>query len=218
MEKKITVFGVIGEGFVIGMKNALSLLGAIVLYVLTIWVPYINVGTTIAMCTIPIELAKGNVISPLFIFKGQYRRYIGEFFTLYGMMFMALIPALLFLIVPGIVVALGWSLALYLLLDKGIAPGEAMVKSNKATYGYKWTIFGVSIVVGLAVGLVGGACYLIDETFGIIMNVIISLVVGFGLLGCDAVIYRDLTADEPSVDVLEETVIETNVDEGEKDA
>lgn len=66
MDKKITILGVWKEGWEITMKNLLSILGAVVLYVLTIWIPYLNVGTTIAMTTIPIELSKGHVISPLF--------------------------------------------------------------------------------------------------------------------------------------------------------
>ena len=99
------------------MKNLLSILGAVVLYVLTIWIPYLNVGTTIAMTTIPIELSKGHVISPLFIFDAKYRRYMGEYFMLIGLMVMALIPAYLFLLIPGIVISYAWSLAFYLLLD-----------------------------------------------------------------------------------------------------
>ena len=66
-QKKITVTGVLSEGIGLGIKNAVSMLGATVLWLLTIWIPYLNVGTTIAMATIPIELSKGKVISPLFI-------------------------------------------------------------------------------------------------------------------------------------------------------
>ena len=72
-QKKITVTGVLSEGIGLGIKNAVSMLGATVLWLLTIWIPYLNVGTTIAMATIPIELSKGKVISPLFIFDGKYR-------------------------------------------------------------------------------------------------------------------------------------------------
>ena len=73
---------------------------------------------------------------------------MGEYFTLIGLMYLAIIPALFFMIIPGIIISIGWSLAIYILLDKGVAPGEAMIRSNKATYGYKWTIFGVSFPVG----------------------------------------------------------------------
>lgn len=125
--KKITVTGVLSEGIGLGIKNAVSMLGATVLWLLTIWIPYLNVGTTIAMNTIPIELSKGKVISPLFIFDGKYRKYMGEYFTLIGLMYLAIIPALFFMIIPGIIISIGWSLAIYILLDKGVAPGEAMI-------------------------------------------------------------------------------------------
>ena len=46
------------EALEIGVKNAPSIIGCVVLWLLTIWVPYINVGTTIAINMLPIELAK----------------------------------------------------------------------------------------------------------------------------------------------------------------
>ena len=140
-QSKITLAGVLSEGVAIGVKNLASLLVASILWLITIWIPYLNVGTTIAMSTIPIELSKGKVISPLFIFDAKYRKYMGEYFTLKGMMWMAILPASLFVIIPGMIISLGWSLALFILLDKGVAPGEAMIRSNKATYGYTWSIF-----------------------------------------------------------------------------
>ena len=100
--KKITVTGVLSEGIGLGIKNAVSMLGATVLWLLTIWIPYLNVGTTIAMNTIPIELSKGKVISPLFIFDGKYRKYMGEYFTLIGLMYLAIIPALFMGLYPGL--------------------------------------------------------------------------------------------------------------------
>lgn len=99
-QKKISVMSVLSEGISLGMKNAVSLLVATVLWIVTLWIPYLNVGTTIAMTTIPIELSKGKVISPVFIFDSKYRKYMGEYFTLIGLMLMAIIPALFFMIVP----------------------------------------------------------------------------------------------------------------------
>ena len=37
--KKITVTGVLSEGIGLGIKNAVSMLGATVLWLLTIWIP-----------------------------------------------------------------------------------------------------------------------------------------------------------------------------------
>ena len=72
MEKKsLNVIEVVKGGCEIGVKNAASLVGALFLWIITIWIPYLNVGTTIAINTIPLELSKGKVISPFFIFDGK---------------------------------------------------------------------------------------------------------------------------------------------------
>lgn len=193
--RKITVMGVLKEGISIGIKNLVSLLVATILWILTIWVPYINVGTTIAMSTIPIELSKGNIISPLFIFDSKYRRYIGEYFTLQGMMFIAMLASAAFLFFPMLVVAIGWSLAVFILLDKGVAPGEALVRSNKATYGYKWTIFGVYVLLAL-VWLVLNYIFGLIPFIGFIFCFVIAAFYGVFKLGCDAVIYKNLVLND----------------------
>ena len=199
--KKITVFSVIPEGISIGLKNSVSLLGAIVLYLLTIWIPYLNVGTTIAMATIPIELAKGKVFSPTFIFDAKYRKFMGEYFILIGLMIMAIYLAFLFLIIPGIVLSISWGLAVYILLDKGASPMQALRQSNEATYGYKWTIFGVNVVVGLAIGILGGILSLIPYLGTILYIAVIILAIAI-LLGCETVIYKKLVLDGDEKDTI----------------
>ncbi|MDR2038221.1 MAG: hypothetical protein LBQ60_09880 [Bacteroidales bacterium] len=207
MEKKITIMGVLQEGLGIGLKNALSLLGAVVLWILTIWIPYINVGTTIAISAIPIELSKGKIISPLFIFDEKYRQFMGEYFSLIGLMLIAIWPAMLFLVVPGIVIAIGWSLSIFLLIDKQLSPTQAMIQSNKATYGYKWTIFGVSFLLMLAVAIVGWIFSKLGS-IGSILNFLLLIVMVVVNLGCNSVIYRDLTKDNtaPAVEEAKEEV------------
>lgn len=206
-QKKITVTGVLSEGIGLGIKNAASMLGATVLWLLTIWIPYLNVGTSIAMTTIPIELSKGKVISPLFIFDGKYRKFMGEYFTLIGLMYLAIIPALFFMLIPGIIISIGWSLAIYILLDKGVAPGEAMIQSNKATYGYKWTIFGVSFILGIAFYILSRIIFgIADGGFAMLLLFLIVIIYTVAALGCNAIIYRNLTA-EPKPETME-TVVE----------
>lgn len=202
MEKKITVTGVLSEGVGIGLKNVVSLIVATLLWLVTIWIPYLNVGTTIAMTVIPVELSKGKVISPTFIFDGKYRQYMGEYFTLIGLMSMSIIPALFFMVVPGLIIALGWSLAFYLLLDKGLAPGEALVQSNKATYGYKWTIFGVNFIIMLAFYILSFVFALIPF-IGALLMLVAMLAIVVVSLGCSAVIYRNLTADGQQAGAIE---------------
>lgn len=69
MEKKLDFGSVLSQGFLVGMKNLPSLLGAIVLWLLTIWIPYVNVGTTIAIMTIPIKFSKGEIFFPSLYFR-----------------------------------------------------------------------------------------------------------------------------------------------------
>jgi len=207
MDKKITIMTVLPEGIAIGLKNLVSLLGAVVLYVLTIWIPYLNVGTTIAMATIPIELAKGKIINPLFIFDAKYRKYMGDYFILVGLQFIATYVAFCFFIIPGIILSISWSLSVYLLLDKKVSPLKSLDMSNKATYGYKWTIFGVQFLIGLAIGLVGGLLGLIPVvgTFLVIVVAICAMPI---MLGCNTVIYKKLILEEGNNETETNTVEE----------
>lgn len=197
MNKKITLANVLTEGFSIGIKNFVSLFVATLLWIVTIWIPFINVGTTIAIKSVPIELSKGKIISPLFIFDKKYRQYMGEFFNLIGLMMISLIPAFLFMIVPGIIINISWSLAIYIMLDKEVSPSDALIMSNKATYGYKWIIFGVSVVLGVCFFIVNLILGLIPlELLSAILSLLLTCVYQVVNLGCEAVIYRDLTKED----------------------
>lgn len=196
MEKRITFAGVLSEGIGLGLKNALSLLGAVVLWMLTIWVPYINVGTTIAIASIPVALSEGKVISPLFIFDRKYRTFMGEYFMLQGLMGIAQGVAFMFLIIPAIVISIAWSQAVYILIDKQVSPTDAIVRSNKATLGYKWIIFGIQFVIGFCGGLLVGLMNLTHVNWLIVIwALLVALVTMVAMLGCNAVIYRKLVKE-----------------------
>ena len=157
------------EALEIGVKNAPSIIGCVVLWLLTIWVPYINVGTTIAINMLPIELAKGGVISPLGIFDAKYRKYMGDFLITTGLMIIPVFIASLFMIVPGIVLSIAWSLAYFFLFEKKKNPMQAISASNEATYGSKWTMFFVLLAFVVAAYVVAGIfawiCAAIDVGF-----------------------------------------------------
>lgn len=199
----LSVKAIISDGFAIGVKNAASLIGATVLWILTIWIPYINVGTTIAMCSIPVALSKGKVLSPTFIFDSKYRKQMGDYFILQGLSAMAIFTAFLFLVIPAYVLAYSWSQAIYLLLDKEITPTDALTTSNKLTYGHKWTLFGVDLLIGIIVCLAflifGGIALAINNTFGIIVMVIVFVLVLPFSMGCHGIIYKQLT-EEPAAE------------------
>ena len=185
------------EALEIGVKNAPSIIGCVALWLLTIWVPYINVGTTIAINILPIELAKGNVISPLSIFDAKYRKYMGDFLITTGLMIIPIFIAMMFMIVPGIVLSIAWSLAYYFLFEKKKNPMQALSASNEATYGSKWTIFFVLLVFVIAAYIVAGIftwiCAAIDVGFitFVVMLAVFAVIMSVGL-AVDVSFWRQL--------------------------
>ena len=201
MDKKLNIIATIKDGIAIGLVNFLSLILVTVLYLLTIWIPYLNVGTTIAMSSLPAEMAKGKAINPLFIFEAKYRKNMGEFFILMALMSGAIGVGFMFGIIPGLVISIAWNFAAVLFVDKDMSALDALRESNRLTYGNKWRIFGSEFLAGLAIGIVvaiiaglfgiGNIGWL--ETIGAIINVILIIFVVPALYGIEASIYRQLT-------------------------
>ena len=221
MTNKLPFKETLAESCSLGFKNILPILCVLVLYILTIWIPYINIGTTIAMEALPLKLAKGEQINPLYIFESKYRKLMGDYLILVVIVFFSLIAALCFLIIPMYVLAIAWSLATLLLIDKGIAPIEALRKSNELTYGYKWRMFWISMVLGLIFGAIIAviavlfiAVYENYVLYGIFYAIALFLFIPVAV-AMDAIFYRELTkeeapkAEEPKAEVIVEEVIVT---------
>ena len=104
---------------------------------------------------------------------------------------------MLFLFVPGIVLAIAWSLSVYFLIEKSMNPIQAIKASNDATYGSKWTIFGVSVVFGIAALIVSTISIAICDTIHngfvtfIVMTVLIILIASISM-AINASIWRQL--------------------------
>ncbi len=177
MKTELSFGGILLQGMKLGVFNLLTILAAFILWILTIWIPYLNVGTTIGLLTMPIGMSKGNIMSPTEIFKGKYRQYMGEYFILSGLKMIGYISALLFLIIPFIVLNLSWSQATYLLIDKSLNPSECLTLSNKITYGHKAKIFFAKLILTI-ISII---------SFGI-------LYIPF-MLGANAYIYKNLSKD-----------------------
>ncbi len=197
MERKLEVIPSITDAIAIGTKNVASLLLAVLLFVITAWIPYLNVGTCIAMSTLPGKLAKGEIINPMFIFDSVYRRKMGNFFLLEGFMTMMMIPAFFLGIIPAIVLSMMYSLALYIMLDCDVTPTEALRLSDKATYGFKWKIFAIELLFCIAFGIVYAIVLAIAKAINVDFITFI-LLIGMAVLGIScvfslyAVIYRNL--------------------------
>lgn len=195
--KKLDFSETLKDAIAIGVKNAPSVIAAVVLWLVTIWIPYINIGTTIAITLLPIELAKGNVINPMGIFDAKYRRYMGEFFITWGLMIFPMIIAFLFMFIPGIVLSLSWALAFYYLIDKGKNPMQAIKASNDATYGSKWTMFFVVLVFVVCMYVLlfvfGAICSAIGSGFLTFLVMFILMVVFWSIsMAVNASFWRQL--------------------------
>lgn len=193
-----SVMSILTEGIPLGIKNFITIFGAAILWLLTFWIPYLNVGTTIAITTMPLALADNeSPEGPTYIFNSRYRKYMGEYFILMGLMYMAIWTAYLFLIIPGIVISLAWSQAIYLLFDKHINPIDALKESNEKTCGHKWTLFFVGLVFNIAFFILAFILLWIfiqiDVTFLVVIAVILLIALYMvGSVGINAVIYRKL--------------------------
>ena len=204
MDKKINIMATIKDGLSIALINFVSLILVTVLYLVTIWVPYLNVGTTIAMCSLPAEMAKGQAINPLFIFDGKYRKNMGEFFILMSLMMGAVGVGFMFMGIPGMVISVAWSFASVLFVDKDMSALDSLRESNRLTYGNKWRIFGAEFLMGLALGIfvgiisglfgIGNINWL--EAIGTILSVILIIFMIPAIYGVEASIYRQLTTGD----------------------
>ncbi|MCF6366800.1 MAG: hypothetical protein L3J35_11420 [Bacteroidales bacterium] len=200
MDKNLTIEGIIKDGIAIGLKNFLSILGVLVLWVLTIWIPYINVGTTIAVTTLPMGLSKGNVMSPLEIFDPKYRIKMGEFFVTIGLKMLAMYPAILFMIVPAIILNLSWSLAMYLVIGHEKNPSEALTESNNLTDGHKWTMFFANLILVVAFLIV----FYLFSWIHAILGLLVLLVFMPIMLGAKTHIYKKLVLEGASTEEVTE--------------
>jgi hypothetical protein len=204
MNKKINIMATLKDGVAIAGLNFLSLILVTLLYLVTIWIPYLNVGTTIAMSSLPAELAKGNMINPLFIFESKYRRNMGEFFILMALMTGAISVGFMFMGIPGLVISIAWNYAVVLFVDKDMSALDSLRESNRITYGNKWRIFGaeflIAFALGIVVAIIGGIFGIGNigwlEAIGTIINVILVIFIVPAIFGVDASIYRQLTSGE----------------------
>ena len=207
--QKLQIIPTIKEGILYGLKNIPSLLGMVVLYVLTVWIPYLNVGTTIGLYKAVIKMGRGEVINPLDIFNSENRRNLGDFFLLMGLMSIGITAAMAFIFFPAIVVSIAWGFAMYFFLDKGLSPTKCLKVSWKVTDGEKWTIFWINLLASLCFCIVGGILFglagikYVGWIFGI-LGFVVYLLMMAALLAIDGVMYRHFSekADEMFADKI----------------
>ncbi|MDR2159680.1 MAG: hypothetical protein LBP23_06400 [Treponema sp.] len=193
--KKLQVFDVVKLGLEIGIKNVGPILVNTLLWLVTIWIPYINIGTTIGMMAgIIVKASRDDTISMTEVFDPRYRKYMGEFFLTSGLVGMGIAAGFVLFIIPGYVIAIAWSLSLLLVVDKEKNPAEAISLSNKLTYGNKGTIFLAFLVLAVVV-CVASVILALIPVIGFILVVAVAVLTVFVSIGMEAYIYKVLCAD-----------------------
>jgi hypothetical protein len=194
--EKLHVSDVVRNAMKKGMVNLVPLLANVFLWLVTIWIPYFNIGTTIGLFVgVIAKMARGKPVSPTEVFNPDYRKYMGAFFLVSGLKMMGTQFAYLLFIVPGIVLSIAWSLAALLVVDKGENPMVALQKSNEVTYGNKMAIFlakaAVAVIAMILLYLAGQ----IGQHLGFIGSLLTLVVVGAvvaSFLAVDAYVYATL--------------------------
>jgi len=195
--QKLEIAETLREGVDFSIKNIGPILVNFLLWLVTIWIPYLNVGTTIGLFSgIVIKLSKGENISFTEIFDPKYRKYMGEYFLTAGLLFIGVFIGVIFLIIPGVIISIAWSFALILVIDKGgITPTEALTLSNKITYGYKGRIFLIEFIVSVIFSVISTILKRFDNNFAVFLLVIIAIFDIIVNLGIQASMYKQLAGD-----------------------
>lgn len=86
----------------------------------------------------------------------KYASYLGAA-CLSGLV---IILGFILLIVPGMILSLIFFFTSYAVVDKNLGPVEAMKESARITKGYRWSLFGLCILLGLVM-ILGLLCFLV---------------------------------------------------------
>jgi len=119
---------------------------------------------------------------------------MGEFFILNGIRSIAISIGFAFMIIPGIVMSIAYSMSNLLLLDKEMEPMQALTKSNNVTYGNKWRMFfsqfALIIVLAIAMYIFG-----LIPVLGTILQIVTLILISPILLSLQGYFYKTLVLD-----------------------
>lgn len=165
---ELTTGSIISQALARGVKNILAIAVNYLLWIITIWIPYLNVGTTIGLFVgVVAKSGKQESISFTEIFDPVYRKKMGEYFLVSGFVSSGVSFGLILFLIPGIVISIAWMLAPLFTVDGGLNAVEAIRRSNNVTYGKKAAIFWAMVVLGI-IAAVGG--FIVNLVFGFISH------------------------------------------------
>ena len=118
---------------------------------------------------------------------------------------LAIIVGLLLLIVPGIIFMLMFMFVMFIVIDRGLGPVEAMKESARITRGYKWQLLGFVLVLALINVL--GMLALLVGLFVTIPVTSLAFAHAYRALTANAVAAGDHGADGDAGHLISETML-----------
>lgn len=186
--EKLDIMQTIQDGVRYGLKNFVPLLLMVLLYVVTVWIPYLNVGTTIGLYKAVIGIGRGETIDPTAIFAKENFKNLSGFFLLLGLVYIGTIAACCFMFIPGIVLGIAWGFAIYFFLDKNVSPLKSLQLSYDTTFGNKWRIFAVEIIATILVLIICCILAAIPKA-GVVLAVLAAIVCSAIIVAIEGVMY-----------------------------
>ena len=202
--QKIDIKDTITAGVQYGLKNIVNLLLMVILYVVTVWIPWLNVGTTIGLFKAVIKIGNGEAVDPKSIFDKENWSNLGDFFLLCGLVSIGITAAAAFMFIPAIIIGIAWQFALYFFIDKGLSPTKCLKVSYKATYGEKWRIFFIYLILYIAIVIVCAILGIIPKV-GPFLAALATICCAAIVVAVEGVMYKHFSdkADEIFADKIE---------------
>jgi len=138
----------------LGIPSITLLIAMSILNVILIWLMYIAIIKIVTYKRANQEVSVGKIIE-------DAKTYLGSYSGLSMLMGLALFGLFILLIIPGVIFAVFWTFAPYILIleNKGIS--ESMSESKKLVTGRWWKVFGYNFLfflimfgIGIGMGLV----------------------------------------------------------------
>jgi hypothetical protein len=187
--EKLDIMQTIKDGVQYGLKNFFPLLLMVILYVVTVWIPYLNVGTTIGFYKAIISIGRGETIDPTSIFSGENFKNLSGFFLLLGLLYIGIVVATFFMFIPGLVMSIAWSFAVYFFIDKKVSPLKSLQLSYDSTFGNKWRIFFTELLCCILVSIVCGILAVIPKV-GVVLSGIAVVLCAAIVVAVEGVMYN----------------------------
>ena len=187
--EKLDIKQTILDGVQYGLKNFFPLLLMVILYFVTVWIPYLNVGTTIGLYKAVIRIGRGESIDPTSIFSKDNFKNLSGFFLLLGLLYIGIVVACFFMLIPGIVMGIAWGFAIYFFLDKQVSPLKSLQLSYDSTFGNKWRIFFTEFLCGLLISIFCGVLATVPKAGGVLAAIAVVLCCAI-MVGVEGVMYN----------------------------